>query len=88
VEPRNTPRGLYLVELRDLPANAIARELNARRIEIPHGNLWSAVTVSGCSAGRGWRHEPFASCQSLSVVIGPEHKAPYYCYSIIRESNA
>ena len=33
------------VELRDLSANAIARELNARQIETPSGKPWSAVTV-------------------------------------------
>jgi Recombinase len=34
-----------LAELRDLSANAIARELNARKIETPNGKPWSAVTV-------------------------------------------
>jgi DNA invertase Pin-like site-specific DNA recombinase len=33
------------VELKDLSANAIARELNARQIATPSGKLWSAVTV-------------------------------------------
>src|SRR6478672_2591103 len=34
-----------LAELRELSANAIARELNARKIGTPSGKLWSAVTV-------------------------------------------
>jgi DNA invertase Pin-like site-specific DNA recombinase len=34
-----------LAELRELSANAIARELNARRIGTPSGKPWSAVTV-------------------------------------------
>ena len=33
------------VELADLSANAIARELNARQIATPSGKPWSAVTV-------------------------------------------
>ena len=32
-------------ELRELSANAIARELNARKIATPSGKTWSAVTV-------------------------------------------
>ena len=32
-------------ELRELSANAIARELNARQIATPSGKPWSAVTV-------------------------------------------
>ena len=32
-------------ELRDLSANAIARELNARQVATPSGKPWSAVTV-------------------------------------------
>jgi DNA invertase Pin-like site-specific DNA recombinase len=34
-----------LVELGDLSANAVARELNARKIPTPNGKTWSAVTV-------------------------------------------
>ena len=34
-----------LAELRELSANAIARELNARQIATPSGKPWSAVTV-------------------------------------------
>ena len=34
-----------LVELGDLSANAVARELNARKISTPNGKTWSAVTV-------------------------------------------
>ena len=34
-----------LVALGDLSANAIARELNARKIPTPNGKRWSAVTV-------------------------------------------
>ena len=32
-------------ELRELSANAIARELNARQIATPSGKPWSAVTA-------------------------------------------
>ena len=34
-----------LVELRDLSANGIARELNTRQIATPTGKTWSAVTI-------------------------------------------
>jgi hypothetical protein len=34
-----------LVELSGLSANAIAAELNARKVLSPRGGVWSAVTV-------------------------------------------